>query len=1076
MFQYVILQKYIKPQSEKIHSAFERYALFFRNPEQQTYLRQCKEEQFQEGFLRELFVNILEYKLFPDPNHNLVTEKNSVTNSKKADAVIQIDQEVRVVIELKDTRTTDLKRVESQAFDYKFHHKNATYVVVSNFEKLRFYIDNAVEHLEWNLFTLTEEQFAVLWLCLAYENIEADLPKQLKAESLGNEDKITKEYYVLYKQFKDSLFNDLVTNNPNIDRLSLFLYAQKIVDRFVFILMAEDRGLLEANLVKNVLAEWQYFIDLDEDRRLYDYWKKYFVYIDTGSKSKKHKIFGYNGGLFKPDPELDRLIISDTVLLNRLQYLSNYTYRGEVDVNILGHIFEHSLAEIGKKKIELAGINSFELPHKLPHKLPHEKPHENKRKKDGIFYTPTYITAFIIENTLGKICNEKKTELGLDQPLTLQDVSNEVMERSPLGLVKGKKKNKNEPKNPLLEHLDEYRNWLFSLRICDPACGSGAFLNAAYDFLLREHRVIDETESKIQGIPLDPLEVEHDILTKNLYGVDINEESIEITKLALWLHTAKPFHRLNFLDNNIQCGNSLISDPKIDPEKAFDWHKEFPHVFKNGGFDIVVGNPPYVRFEHIPKVSETLEKVNYQTYHKRGDIHCVFVERGFQLLKPSGFISYIMPNKWMQTDYGKSLREFLLTTELVRVIDIGENKVFEDAGVTVCIFVVKKSSPQKDFIATELKPNVNFDKFSECVKQREEIFPTNKFSSNAWIISSQREKHLQECLQKKYKTLNDFVGGQAFYGIKTGFTEAFLIDEVTKNKIVHDDPNAEKRIKLFLRGRDIKRYTNKTVCHYLIFFEKGITLQNNKNCNEINGWKWLSKSYPSIAKWLEPYAEKCKTRTDYGDFWWELRACDYYVQFSEPKIMYQSFQRKSCFIYDETGLFCNNSMWIIPTGNKALLAVLNSKLAWWLITLYCSNLEGMYQLIWNYFGRIPIPPKLPAGLSTLADKMILLNTNIHTRRHEFLRRLTDNFDNIKITELLEHFDRLTFKEFLGELTKQKISLILESLVEWETFFRKYQTQCRNLTRKITETDQEIDRLVYKLYGLTHDEIKMIDNN
>ncbi|MDR1268480.1 MAG: N-6 DNA methylase [Planctomycetaceae bacterium] len=1062
MFQYAVLQKYIEPQSEKIHSAFERYARFFHNSERQAKLRQCKEEQFQEGFLRELFVNVLEYKLFPDQEYNLVTEKKNVTNSKKADAAILIDGEVRAVIELKDTRTTDLGRAESQAFDYKFHHKNAIYVVVSNFEKLRFYIDNAVEHIEWNLFTLTKEQFSELWLCLAYENIEDDLPKKLKAESLGNEDKISKEYYALYKQFKDALFDDLVTNNPGIDQLSLFLYAQKILDRFVFILMAEDRGLLEANLVKNILTEWQYFIDLDEDRRLYDYWKKYFAYIDTGSKSKKHKIFGYNGGLFTPDPELDRLIISDSVLLHCLRYLSDYTYRDEIDVNVLGHIFEHSLAEIEKKKNELAGINRIELPQ------------ENKRKKEGIFYTPTYITAYIVENTLGKICNEKKAELGLDQPLNPNDIAVDVAERSPLGLVKGKKKDKNKPKNPWLEKLSEYRNWILSLTICDPACGSGAFLNAAYDFLLREHHVIDEMESKIQGLPLDPFDVEHDILTKNLYGTDINEESVEITKLALWLHTAKPFHRLSFLDQNIQCGNSLISDSKIDSKKAFDWHKKFPHVFEKGGFDLVIGNPPYVRFEHIPEVSETLEKLNYRTYHKRGDLHCVFVERGFQLLKPSGFISYIMPNKWMQTNYGKSLRSFLLEVELVKIVDIGENKVFEDAGITVCIFVAKNSSPQKEFIATELRPNINFDKFSECVRQCEEIFQTGQFSNNVWVISPQWEKRIQERLQAKYKTLNDFVGGQAFYGIKTGLTEAFLIDNATKNKIVHDDPKAEKRIRLFLRGRDIKRYDNIDVCRYLIFFEKGITVQNNKNCNEITGWKWLSQTYPSIAKWLEPYREKSKRRTDYGDFWWELRACDYYDQFSQPKIMYQSFQRKPCFVYDETGILCNNSMWIIPAKNKALLAVLNSKLGWRLMTMYCSNLEGMYQLIWDYFGRIPIPPKLPAGLSTLADKMLSLHTDIHTQRQEFLRRLTDNFDNIKLTGTLEYFDCLTFKEFLEELSKQKIHLRPEFQVEWEKFFRNYQTRCRNLIQKITETDQEIDQSVYELYGLTDEEINIVE--
>ncbi|MDR1962716.1 MAG: N-6 DNA methylase, partial [Planctomycetaceae bacterium] len=205
----------------------------------------------------------------------------------------------------------------------------------------------------------------------------------------------------------------------------------------------------------------------------------------------------------------------------------------------------------------------------LNNEIPASLNTKEKRKRDGIFNTEQQITSYIVENTLGKLCNDKKAEIGITD----------------------------ESKSLILEKFQEYRNWLLTLTICDPACGSGAFLNEAFDFLLREHHFIDEIEAKIQGLPVDPLDVTNEILNNNLFGVDINEESVEITKLALWLRTAKPNRKLNFLDKNIKCGNSLISDPKIDPEKAFDWHKEFPHVFKKGGFDVVIGNPPYVDSE-----------------------------------------------------------------------------------------------------------------------------------------------------------------------------------------------------------------------------------------------------------------------------------------------------------------------------------------------------------------------------------------------------------------------------------------------------------------------------------------------
>ena len=353
LFQNKILNKYFAANSDKIKQAYPLYTAYFHNADIQKNIRESKEEQFQEGFLRELFVKVLGYTLNPDPDYNLITEKKNETNSKKADAAILVNGEVVGVVELKDTKTTDLKTVEAQAFGYKNYNRNASYVVISNFEKLRFYIDNAVEFIEFNLFTLSLDDFSLLWLCLAHENIAKGLPKQLKNESLNNEDQITKELYKDYSRFKRELFADLVNQNTQYDKLLLFKKSQKLLDRLLFIFFAEDRNLLPPNSMAEIINQWEKLKELDEYRPLYDRFKKYFGYMNTGFKGKMHDIFAYNGGLFKPDEVLDTITISDEVLRENSLRLSRYDFESEVDVNILGHIFENSLTEIEDIKVAI---------------------------------------------------------------------------------------------------------------------------------------------------------------------------------------------------------------------------------------------------------------------------------------------------------------------------------------------------------------------------------------------------------------------------------------------------------------------------------------------------------------------------------------------------------------------------------------------------------------------------------------------------------------------------------------------------------------------------------------------------
>ncbi len=1050
-FQNSVIKKYLAVQeAEQVTKSWEIYKAYFLNPAIQENIRASKEEQFQEGFLRELFVKVFGYTLNPTPDFNLITEQKNETDAKKADGAILRDGKVIGVIELKDHKTTDLSQVERQAFGYKSQHKDTKYVVISNFEKLRFYIDNAVVHIEWNLFTLTEEQFRLLYFCLAWANIQVDSPIKAKAESVSNEDEITQQLYKDYSAFKREIFADILAHNtdentPKEQILLLFKKTQKLLDRLLFIFFAEDSGLLPPNSMVEILNQWERLIEMDEYRPLYDRIKKYFGYMNTGFQGKKYEIFAYNGGLFKPDEILDNLTISDDLLARFTRKLADYDYCTDVDVNILGHIFENSLNEIEEVT---AQINAG------------EKPSVSRRKRDGVFYTPQYITKYIVENTVGKLCAEKKASMGIDEQEYFAD-----------------KNRQTATKKRLLDQLSAYREWLLGITICDPACGSGAFLNAALQFLMAEHKLIDEMEAKLTGSTIEFPGVENSILENNLYGVDINEESVEIARLALWLRTAKPHRKLSSLNNNIKCGNSLISDPEIAGDKAFNWQEEFPQVFEKGGFDVVIGNPPYVHLENINETSTALAQTGeFKTYNKRGDLYCIFVEKGFKIAKEHAYVSYIMPNKWMQAGYGKELREFMLSRNLKRIIDFGDLQIFEGATTYPCIFIGKNDSEASTMKVSVLKQDKVTD-FNLMISETEEIFALSEFTSDTWVISSKKEKEFLELLSQKHKSLSSIVEG-AYRGVLSGLSEAFLISEEVYQQIISADAKAVLVIKPFLQGRDISAYTNAQARSYLILFEKGFTsAKYGSNIDEPTAWSYIKRDFPSIAQWLEPFAEKGRKRTDKGEYWWELRTCDYYAQFEVPKIIYQVFQIKPCFLLDESGLYCNNSVWFIPTNNKALLAILNSRMGWWLITKYCSQIQGGYQLIWKYFGNILIPViegELAEQLSILANQMISLNKDLQAKRARFLRRLQDNMPDIKITGTLETFDTLDFAGFVSELKKQKIKLSLAQQDEWEEYFGQYKTDCEELKSSIAATDAEINNRVYALYGLTDDEIKLIE--
>jgi len=273
---------------------------------------------------------------------------------------------------------------------------------------------------------------------------------------------------------------------------------------------------------------------------------------------------------------------------------------------------------------------------------------KTKRKKDGVFYTPRYITNYMIESTVGAVCEKKKNELKINEK------SFEPVKRK-------------DNRRKLNDILDSYGTWLLKLTICDPACGSGAFLNAALEFLIAEHKVIDELKANLFGSSIVYSEYENSILEHNLYGVDINEDDVEIAKLSLWLRTAKKGRKLNNLTNNLKCGNSIIND-EIAGDKAFNWTTEFRHVFAAGGFDVIIGNPPYVDIKKLPKPIVDYLFTTYGSADNRINLFAVFIEKALSILNNQGHFSFIIPSSILTQESYKKLRKLLL--ENIQLKDI----------------------------------------------------------------------------------------------------------------------------------------------------------------------------------------------------------------------------------------------------------------------------------------------------------------------------------------------------------------------------------------------------------------------
>ncbi|MCZ8196751.1 MAG: N-6 DNA methylase [Flavobacterium sp.] len=1017
LFQNTVVKKYSNSLDQKlVEEKWQLFTTIFHNTTKQDNIRNSKEEQYQAIFLNDLFVQVLGYTQHPNTDYNLITEQKNETNSKKADGAIILNENVLAVIELKGTETTDLAKIENQAFGYKNNQKNCSYVIISNFEKLRFYIDNATEHIEFNLFTLSRAEFDLLYICLSLESMQTDLPKKIKNESVSNEDKITKELYKDYSAFRKELFNDIEQLNPQYDRLLLFKKTQKLLDRFLFIFFAEDRQLLPTNLIFSINLEWQKLREARVPVSLYDRYKMYFQDLNTGARvslpafgkhtneivTAQYDIYAYNGGLFQPDDILDTITINDDLLFKHTKKLSEYDFESEVDVNILGHIFENSLNEIDEITNAIEGQEVDKT--------------KTKRKKDGVFYTPKYITKYIVDNTIGKLCEEKKTELALDETKYTTDKRITVA-----------------TKKKLIETLDSYRKWLLQLTIVDPACGSGAFLNQALEFLIAEHKYVDELQAKLFGDALVLSDVEGSILENNLFGVDLNEESVEIAKLSLWLRTAQRNRKLNSLNNNIKCGNSLIDDATIAGDKAFNWHNEFPQVFANGGFDVVIGNPPYGAFFDIQQKDFISNK--YFSYQYKFESYLYFYELGTQILKQNGYLSFITPELFLRLEKSENIRKHLINNSKIIEVKLCGEDVFQDVKVNSTILTLKNIYLENYKFNIVFENDLVIEFSSQRWKKSKNLILEYEISENYdAIIQTILKKSI--CLEK----IGECVQGLTAYDSYRGHSQ-----ETIKQRAFHFNEKIDESCGKWLDGKNLSRY----------FLEEG---------NE----------------WLK-----------YGDWLAAPREPKF---FENPRILFREIpgqNKKIQASYTDKKYYYGHSItpFILNDIKKFdvlyLLSIVNSNLLSWYASIKCSNFskKTFPKLNPKDIKDLPIPNIKKIDQQPFiekADLMLSLNKELQEVSLKFSKYFSGQFKLEKLSGKLEKWYDVTFEEFIKEINKaikaQKgTPLTKKDEFDWIDLFEENKQKANALQTQIATTDKAIDAMVYELYGLNEEEIAIVEN-
>ena len=683
--------------------------------------------------------------------------------------------------------------------------------------------------------------------------------EKLLADQFVHEKAIENAFYLEYRAYRESIFKALVEANHDFHgtRGKLVRLAQRFLDRCLFILFCEDMGQTlkyPPNLLRDLLialSQDKYY--RPDDNVAWDRVKTLFESMRDGSPFYEKPINRFNGGLFESYPELENLRIPTNIFCAKgqgespesirryketlLYFSASYNFgtktttrERSIDLYTLGRIFEQSITELEFMEAEAEGRESIA--------------NLSKRKRDGVYYTPEWVTHYIVEETVGARLQDLRQEIGLS---ALPEITQEHIDLW-RAFLKDKRRTAPTHVQDYLKLLDRYAKALDDTKVVDPACGSGAFLIQAFNRLLEERQWIASEKERITGERslFDMEELMRMVLSRNIYGVDINPESVEITRLALWLRTALPDRPLTVLEDNIRCGNSLIGSdfyqekqPDLFSESAkerinvFDWEEAFSEIFKKGGFDCVIGNPPYVKLQHFrmiqPDVAEYLlnarrddGSILYEsTQTGNFDLYLPFIERGIELLNENGRMGFIAPNVWLVNEYGKGLRKKIKRTHaLDRWIDFKSYQVFEEAITYTALQFYRGTG--SDRLACFFAPDGEIGGINWGTIEDFLLYEQMPPEDNAWPLFSNVERAFFNRMKKNCRPLSEIAEGITV-GIQTSADRIFHMKKLGPGRYVKLKPEwkeyeiEDSLMRPLVSGIEAKRYQTPVTDTFLLF-------------------------------------------------------------------------------------------------------------------------------------------------------------------------------------------------------------------------------------------------------------------
>jgi hypothetical protein len=858
---------------------------------------------------------------------------------------------------------------------------------------------------------------------------------KLLGEQIIHEQVLENEFYQEYRAYREAFYQSLRKHNPKYEQegrlRQLVKFTQRILDRCIFILYCEDMGR-ELNFPPNVLRD--ILIEVGEGKYFFpdaeNAWtavKQLFISMRDGTPFGSERINNFNGGLFEEDPEMDALRVPNRVFCEQnqgqtedrllrypktlLYFSAKYNFgtinggRGRtLTLTTMGRIFEQSITDLEVMEAHAEGRESLtEI---------------TKRKRDGVYYTPEWVTYYIVEETVGARLAEIRRELGFDK---FTDVTAEQIKEYQ------KDRRKSKVVGAYEKSLRAYRVHLDQLKVVDPACGSGAFLIQAFKYLYDQRQWIANELERVTGSKelFEIHSVMREVLSKNLYGVDINAESVEITRLALWLHTALPDRPLTALDRNIRCGNSLIGhdfyrqmginrelfgENERERVNTFDWKEAFPDVFErdNPGFDCVIGNPPYVKLQHFRKVEGDVAEYLVIAVREGGgplydstqtgnfDMYLPFIERGTELLNKQGKMGYIAPNVWMVNEYGRGLRQKLKRTRrLDRWIDFKSFQVFDEAITYTALQFF--TGFEQDRIRCVFAPGGK-EKIAgvDWREVKDAVYYKDLPGEDSWVLMSNDERRLHDKLRKRCKRLDESCKG-IIVGIQTSADHIYHLERIGPNRY-RQKPRGNKTpvdveiedaiMHPLVSGPEAKRYQVPNTSTYILFpYEV-----RNGNVYLFT-MKEMESRFPKTWAYLKSYEKVLRSR-EMGKFddgqWYRLGRNQNIDKQDIPKLMVPRLVIQLFTAVDETGIFyldnvdVNGILVNDSTDLFFLAGILNSPTANFIWRRISKPFQNDYRSANKQFiAPLPIPNASDEEKGRVAGMAKKLQ-ELHTKRRDFL--------------------------------------------------------------------------------------------